>query len=452
MKKYVHLLIAIITLLLDDGRLQAQGLPRRTSMGINFGPITDSIQKQFHLPDKNGIIARKIYKNTSAQLAGVESGDIITHINDSLIKDNPQHFAILVKPFKQGDKLTFTLYRQGKKLRKQIRVLPIPQETNPRFETIYSAIKVGNNHLRVIMTKPKCRGPYPAVLLIQEDNCYSIEYPYEKEGYYPFIDSLTSRGLATFRLELSGVGDSKGMPCGQSFDQTVVYFQACLGFVKQQAFVDSANVFLYGHGEGGVIAPIIANQNPVKGIIVFGSFARSKYEYTLANLRRMNELGSVVWRWRARQGPMPYDSLETITKTYASALQEFLMEKQSPQAVMEKYPSVKTYFSVFKDTYKYPQELAQVNIAYQWKRLDTHVLALYGKADYLAFEEDHQLIAKIVNREHENRAVCITIPQTDHNLNRVDTFEQSVLARKTNSQNKNHTIVQLIYEWIDERL
>jgi alpha-beta hydrolase superfamily lysophospholipase len=242
------------------------------------------------------------------------------------------------------------------------------------------------------------------------------------------------------------------MPCGQSFDQTVVYFQACLGFVKQQAFVDSANVFLYGHGEGGVIAPIIANQNPVKGIIVFGSFARSKYEYTLANLRRMNELGSVVWRWRAKQGPMPYDSLETITKTYASALQEFLMEKQSPQAVMEKYPSVKTYFSVFKDTYKYPQELAQVNIAYQWKRLDTHVLALYGKADYLAFEEDHQLIAKIVNREHENQAVCITIPQTDHNLNRVDTFEQSVLARKTNSQNKNHTIVQLIYEWIDERL
>jgi alpha-beta hydrolase superfamily lysophospholipase len=302
------------------------------------------------------------------------------------------------------------------------------------------------------MTKPRGKGPYPAMLFIQEDNCYSVEYPFEKEGYYPLVDSLTNRGFATFRLELSGVGDSKGTPCGQSFYQVTEYFQACLKFVKQQAFVNPANVFLYGHGEGGVIAPIIANQNPVKGIVVFGSFARSKYEYTLANLRRMNELGSVVWRWRAKLGPMPYDSLETITKTYASALQEFLMEKKSPKAVMEKYPSVKTYFSVFENTYKYPQELAQVNIAQKWKQLDTHVAALYGTADYLTFEEDHQLIAKIVNREHQHQAVYIPVPLTDHNLNRVDTFEQSVVARKTNSRDKNYAIVQLMYKWIAEKL
>ncbi len=76
---------------------------------------------------------------------------------------------------------------------------------------------------------------------------------------------------------------------------------------------------------------------------------------------------------------------------------------------MEKYPSVKTYFSFFKDTHRYPQELADVNIARQWKQLDTHEAAFYGKADYPTFAEDHQLIAKIVNREHENRVVCILL-------------------------------------------
>ncbi|HZG25404.1 MAG TPA: PDZ domain-containing protein, partial [Chitinophagaceae bacterium] len=126
MKKYLHFLIALIIVLTNGSALQAQDLPRRTSMGINFGPIPDSVQQQFHLPNKNGIIVRKVYENTSAHLAGVVPGDIITHVNDSLIRDSPEHFAALVKPFKQGDKVTFILYRQGTKLRKEVTVLPVP--------------------------------------------------------------------------------------------------------------------------------------------------------------------------------------------------------------------------------------------------------------------------------------------------------------------------------------
>ncbi len=410
------------------------------------------MQSQYRLPNKLGLLVKEVFPQSSAQISGLRPSDVIVRLNSTAMAGNLEQAVGLLRSFSVGQRVPLTIYRDGQKQSLMLPILPLIKESNKQFETIYSAVKFETNHLRVILTKPKGEGRFPALLLLQGDACRSVEFPYEKEGIYPLIDSLTRRGIATVRMERAGQGDSQGVPCGSSFRTDVGSYQACLNYLKQQAFIDSANVFLYGYDIGGIIAPMIARESPVRGIIVFGTHSRSRYEYDLANLRVMNELGSVAWRWLAKQGPMPYDSVETITQTYAAALHSFLVKKQTPQQVIEEYPEVKTYFSYFLKNYPYYHELSAVNIARQWQLAKTNVLALRGAADYLTFVEDHQLITRIVNGQGANQAAYREVPQTDHDLNRVDTYQQSVVARKMGSKDKNYGIVDMIYAWINERV
>ena len=60
--------------------------------------------------------------------------------------------------------------------------------------------------------------------------------------------------------------------------------------LKARGDVDADRVFIFGHSMGGVMAPLLAADVPVRGIIVYGTIARTWTEYWLENLRRQMEL------------------------------------------------------------------------------------------------------------------------------------------------------------------
>ena len=57
-------------------------------------------------------------------------------------------------------------------------------------------------------------------------------------------------------------------------------------------FVDRDNIVIFGHSMGGVMAPLIAAEAPVKGIAVYGTVAKTWYEYFGENFRRQ----AMPWR------------------------------------------------------------------------------------------------------------------------------------------------------------
>ena len=95
-----------------------------------------------------------------------------------------------------------------------------------------------------------------------------------------WVDSLTAKGFVTIRVEKTGMGDSKGLPCNEcDFHTEKQGFLDGLKQLKSLPYVDKQNIFIAGFSIGGVIAPLIAQPEPVKGIIVYGTAGRNWLEY-----------------------------------------------------------------------------------------------------------------------------------------------------------------------------
>jgi len=95
------------------------------------------------------------------------------------------------------------------------------------------------------------------------------------------------------RSEKSGVGDSTGTPCRDvNFPDEVSLFTSALKKLKTYDFVDTGNVFIFGHSGGGWVAPLVAAEEPVKGIVVYGTVVRPFGEYLVENRRRNRWLRS----------------------------------------------------------------------------------------------------------------------------------------------------------------
>jgi dienelactone hydrolase len=348
-----------------------------------------------------------------------------------------------LKQFRVGDKATFTLLRQGKKVRKQVVFKPFPQEKSALYDVQYSSVQHAGNQLRTIITRPKraARAKVPMVLFIQGVGCFSVDNPLLKDDpTNRIIDSLSRHGYATMRVDKTGMGDSKGMPCPESdFHTEAGGYKAGLAAIKRLDFVDQQNIFITGFSIGGIMAPVVAEGEPVKGIVVYGTASRNFIEYQLQNLRRQGEL----------QG-MAYDSLTTRLKLAAAAFHLLLTEKQTPAQVLAKYPNARDLIN-FPQNYRYMQQWEETNLAAAWKKLNTKVLALRGEADYVSYNEDHTLIERIVNREHPGQATFQLLPNVDHYFTKARTMQESLQLSDAPNPEKNFEFMNVILRWLDDR-
>jgi pimeloyl-ACP methyl ester carboxylesterase len=60
------------------------------------------------------------------------------------------------------------------------------------------------------------------------------------------------------------------------------------------------------------------------------------------------------------------------------------------------------------------QEVAEINMASYWKRVDVPVLLMHGAADFISSSDEHAYVRDIVNHYHPGRAEYLEIPNTDH--------------------------------------
>ena len=118
-------------------------------------------------------------------------------------------------------------------------------------------------------TKPRSGAPFPAVLLISgagpQDRDETIS------GHKPFrvlADYLTRQGVAVLRVDDRGTAESTG-----NFESaTTLDFasdaEAGVRYLLTRSDVNSNHIGLIGHGEGGIIAPMVAVKMPQVAFIV----------------------------------------------------------------------------------------------------------------------------------------------------------------------------------------
>lgn len=167
----------------------------------------------------------------------------------------------IVGKFRQGIEVPLTLTRATA----ESATLYRPQEPKPPF--VYNSREVKFSHdgitLAGTLTTPVWGMSFPAVVLISGSGAQNRDE--EILGHKPFAviaDYLTRSGFAVLRYDDRGVGGSSP----GTLDDTTLDFAhdvvAAIEFLKTCPEVDSTQIGLLGHSEGGTIAMICASQRP----------------------------------------------------------------------------------------------------------------------------------------------------------------------------------------------
>jgi pimeloyl-ACP methyl ester carboxylesterase len=382
-----------------------QELPRSASFGALVSDLNDSSRIALALSSISGSHIKKVVPGSSADRAGIKMDDVVISIDGQNIQ-NTNQFLALLKKHHGGDKLKISFYRESKIKQTTITLLPKPIETSEAYEIIYSSVKSGNNQLRTIITKPKGNGVYPAVLLVGGVGCYSVDNSsvIELQSIKTWSDSLTKNGFVTIRIEKTGMGDSKGLPCNEcDFKTETQGFLDGLKQLKTLTYVNKEKVFIAGFSIGGIIAPLIAQQEPVKGIIVYGTVGRNWLEYEMDNSLRQQLLAN-----------RSADSVDLYMRAEYIRLYSLFVEKKLPEQIMQEHPQTISHLFNYPMRIEYFQQVADVNIRELWMKTQSKVLAMHGSSDFVSSDKEHALIAEIVNYYHPGNATYAEIDNSDH--------------------------------------
>ena len=202
-------------------------------------------------------------------------------VSETIIKDNSVTFNLpgigasyTGTRSADGTKITGTFTQRGQNfplnlthtnhvavaIRPQTPKAPFPYRTE---EVSYPNPKATGVTLAGTLSIPSGVGPFPVVLFITgsgpEDRDETIM---EHKPFAVISDYLARRGIATLRVDDRGVGKSTGSAANATSVDFAEDTRAGVEFLKERNEIDAKQIGLIGHSEGGLIAPMVAANNP----------------------------------------------------------------------------------------------------------------------------------------------------------------------------------------------
>lgn len=448
-------LLLFSLLILIGNSTYAQELARRAFLGVRMGAVTQELKEELKLPDENGAYVSQVFDASSAKLAGLEAGDVLVQLGEKSIA-NSQEFIGEIRQYETGDKVDLYFYRAGKREKVKLELMGFPKEKYEGAILKYGSVKTSTGIHRSILSLPEGKEQAPVIYIIQGIDCGSIDVSFfPQSGIAQLVRHFTQKGFATYRVEKSGVGDSKGKACGEcDFEEDKAAFLAGIKTLKSLPEVDEEQVYLLGLSMGGVWAPLLAKEVSVKGIMAYGTISRPLTEYMLENSRRQAILAGA-----------DFSELEMSLKNDARLYHYLFSDKLSPREIMNTYPELAERIreiSSERDAqseirhihagrlYTFQEQLHNTNIAEAWKQVDAHVLAVWGKGDYVSNREDHELIRDIVNHYHPGKATFVEV-EANHWFEKA-TSEQEAYQKRRAEENipLNPEVFETFSNWISK--
>ncbi len=193
--------------------------------------------------------------------------------------------------------------------------------------------------------------------------------------------------------------------------------------------MDPTRVFVFGHSIGGIVGPLVAAEEPVRGLVAAETIGTDWFEYELENFRRQTLLART-----------PYDELERKSRRMRECRRRLLLEKQTPEQVLKDAPACSEYLDD-PAPYTYMQQLADLNLAEVWKKVDAPALVIYGTSDFLTSAAEHEYLRDMVNSFHPGRAAYVRIEGMGHGFERVASQREYFESRGGGARPEFHTQV-----------
>jgi CubicO group peptidase (beta-lactamase class C family)/pimeloyl-ACP methyl ester carboxylesterase len=269
----------------------------------------------------------------------------------------------------------YTLNAQKNDAGPQEPARPFPYtEEDVSFDNQAAGIKLAGT-----LTLPPGKGSFPTVLLIPKSGPFDRdERLLNHRTFLVLADHLTRAGIAVLRTDVRGAGKSGGKFAGASTEDFATDAEAALTYLKSRPQIDPHRIGLLSHGEGGLVAPIVAARNhDVAFLVMLGAPAVPAAENSVESNRLSAEANGELYRKAEDQAAETRKILSLIQDEKDAAsldrkLREFLAGKV-PEAQLE--GQIRYWTSpAYRRTLTY-------NPAAELKKLTCPVLALYAEKD-----------------------------------------------------------------------
>ena len=372
----------------------------------------------------SGCKVLQVARGTSVALQ-LQEEDLILKIGNSTFTSTDE-FIRLFTGYSPGQEVQLTVLRGKKQLVLKAKAVARPYETDDNASVIYDEANYKGGQLRVIINKPFKEAKMPAMLFIPAYTCSSIDELPPSHPYKRIVDAFVDAGYVTLRIEKSGLGDSKNTPPCESCDllDEIENFEVGLKKLKSLPYVDTNQIIIVGHSMGGIIAPAISAKNQVAGVIVYGTTAKSWFEYQIEMYRVQNALA----------GMNPIEVEQSVLEQYDLNYRYFVKkEKLEDLAKDPKADSVlRTAWQydgngkIYSRNAEYWRQIQDYPHLENWKNTTAKVLVQFGESDFQAFSKaDHQQIVNTVNYFHPGNATLMTYPSTDHYFAKSGTMQEA---------------------------
>lgn len=429
MKRALFLLLSfhlcVAALAQKAGPERTDPLRRKAWLGMRPLALTDSLRQVAGCSGCEGAFIAEVRPASTAAALELRAGDVLTAINGRPVS-GPGSVAPAVADARAGDPVTIAYIRGGRMRTAKGRFVGRAYETDPHAEVIYDAVPFRGGRLRAIINKPRQAGRMKALLFIPGYTCtsqdgWSADHPYAR-----IVHAFSQAGYVVLRVEKTGLGDSEGTPACEDCDLygEVESFKAGLRMLKALPYVDSTQVFIFGHSMGGVVGPMIAAQERVKGLMVYGTTAKSWFEYHI----EMNRIQGML----AKPDPAAY---EADCRAQAELAYEYYIRKR-PLTEIAATPRLDTLLRtnwewdgggrIFSRNQEYWRQIQDVDLLGAWRDARAQVLVLFGGTDFQAFSRaDHEQIVYTVNHYAPGTATLHVFPGTDHYMAATGTMQES---------------------------
>jgi pimeloyl-ACP methyl ester carboxylesterase len=210
-----------------------------------------------------------------------------------------------------------------RKLRSQEPTEPLPyHQEDVLFENKEAGISLAGT-----FTRPAGEGQHPAVVLISGSG------PQDRDetilGHKPFLvlaDYLTRQGMAVLRYDDRGFGQSQGKFVTATTADFATDAAAAIQYLQYRSDVKANEIGIIGHSEGGLIAPMVAQQekNPVAFMVLLAGPAVPGHELMVA------QVGAIA---KARK--MPQATIDQQKQLQGELLSIILHQQDSLEAAQQ---------------------------------------------------------------------------------------------------------------------
>ena len=117
----INMALRIVEDLMDDGSVQ------RGFLGVLPADTNSPLAKRLGIKEQPGALIEEVNASTPAARAGIEVGDVITHINGQRV-DDPSRLRLIVSAIKPGTPISVDLLRNDKAMTVSAKLDALPEE------------------------------------------------------------------------------------------------------------------------------------------------------------------------------------------------------------------------------------------------------------------------------------------------------------------------------------